>query len=150
MALTIQSSSGTHKNETNPFYWIIRLENQHKTMMNRVLRPFGLDVPSWLVLNLLQAQGESSMSALATQTSANLSTMTKTVYRLQNQGLVATQTSLNDARVTNVHLTDTGSDLLGRCEQKTAPLIERGLYGFNAPQLQQLNQQLERLLANLF
>ncbi len=136
--------------EYNPFYWIIRLESQHKTLMNRALRSIGLDVPSWLVLSILEDQSECSMSDLAAQASANLSTMTKTVYRLQEQGLVSTSTSLNDARVTNVRMTETGQAALRQSEEKTAHLVERGLQGFNLAQLKKLNLQLEKLLANLF
>lgn len=150
MALTTPPLPLKSSQEYNPFYWIIRLESQHKTLMNRSLRGIGLDVPSWLVLGILEARGECSMSDLAAQASANLSTMTKIVYRLQEQGLVNTSTSLNDARVTNVRMTETGREALRQSEETTAHLFERSLQGFNLAQLKKLNLQLEKLLANLF
>src|SRR5690606_4765756 len=120
------------------------------TLMNRSLRNIGLDVSSWLVLSILDAHRECSMSDLAALASANLSTTTKIVYRLQEQGLVLTTTSSNDARVTNVHITEPGLEALRQSEERTAQLVERSLQGFNPAQVRKLNLQLEKLLANLF
>ena len=140
----------TDTQDKNPFYWIIRLESQHKTLMNRSLRKIGLDVSSWLVLNILKDHRECSMSDLAALASANLSTTTKIVYRLQQQGWVLTSTSSNDARVTNVHITGPGLVALRQSEERTAHLVERSMQGFSAAQMRKLNQQLEKLLANLY
>lgn len=72
------------------------------------LKTVALDVPTWRTLMILKEQGAGSMSDIALHAVAKLSTVTKTVCCIKEEGLVETSTSTQDARVPVVSLTPAG------------------------------------------
>lgn len=61
-----------------------------------------MDIPRWRILFILKENGESSISEISIHAIAKLSTITKIVYRMKADGLVETNTSASDGRVTQV------------------------------------------------
>jgi DNA-binding MarR family transcriptional regulator len=117
--------------------------------MEKALKSVALDVPTWRTLMILKEQGPSSMSDIALHAVAKLSTVTKAVYRIQDEGLVRTSTSPQDARVTLVEITDTGLRALERSQLATQHIVSRSFEGMTPGQVKRLNESLRVILDNL-
>lgn len=91
-----------------PFYWISKTNNLYHAALENLLKKEGLDLPQWRVLMMLKDAEARSVSYLAHGTVTKLSTMTRIVYRMEERGLVKTQVSTADSRVTEVVLLEKG------------------------------------------
>ncbi|CAM4340113.1 MarR family winged helix-turn-helix transcriptional regulator [Kerstersia similis] len=135
--------------EDFPFYWVARLNNLYVQRMEKALRRVGADVPTWRVLFILKENGTSSMSEIALHAVAKLSTITKIVYRMKADGLVDTQTSAQDGRVTIVALTERGSQMIAEMRDATTQVFAQGFSGLSSVKIARLNQMLEQMFNNL-
>jgi DNA-binding MarR family transcriptional regulator len=132
-----------------PFYWIARVNTLYTQEIERVLKAVDCDVPTYRVLAILQEQGVSSVSDIAVHAVGKLSTTTKIVYRMKAEGLVSTETSKTDGRVTMVSLTDAGRVALGRVKDATHGLFERSFDGLTPAKIERLNESLRIVFRNL-
>jgi len=135
--------------EEFPFYWLARVYGVYTLEMEKALKPMGLDIPTWRTLMILNERDGSSMSEIALHAIAKLSTVTKTVYRMKEEGLVDTATSELDARVTVVHLTAAGREAIERSRLATRHIFERSFHGLTPLQIRKLNESLHLILDNL-
>ena len=135
--------------EEYPFYWLARVYGVYTLEMEKALKTVGLDVPTWRTLMILKEQGASSMSDIALHAVAKLSTVTKTVYRIKEEGLVETSTSKQDARVTVVSLTAAGQRAIERGQLATQHIVLRSFEGMTPGQVKRLNESLHMILDNL-
>ena len=135
--------------EDFPFYWIARIHAQYQRQMTQALKGVGCDIPTWRVLALLDEKGVSSISDIATHAIAELSTITKVVYRMKADGLVSTQTAPHDGRVTHVRITDAGEAALQRVQDATSGLFKRSFAGLTPSKMASLNDRLKVILDNL-
>jgi DNA-binding MarR family transcriptional regulator len=142
-------SSPDFVKEEFPFYWLARVYGVYTMEMERALKPVGLDVPTWRTLFILNAHGSSSMSEISLHAIAKLSTVTKIVYRMKSEGLVDTQTSEQDARVTVVTLTDAGRQAIERSKLVIRHIFDRSFEGLTPSQIRKLNESLHLILDNL-
>jgi len=138
------------RKEAFPIYWVARLHGVYLQHLEFALRQVGLDVPTWRVLFILKENGTSSLSDVAEQAIAKLSTIAKTVRRMKAEGLVDTATASRDARVTEVSLTAAGREAIAASQRVTRPLFERSFQGMTAEQIQMLNQLLAGVFHNLW
>lgn len=132
-----------------PFYWVARLNSLYSAEMDRFLKPLGLNSSKWRVLMILKEYGQLSMTEISTHTVAKLSTITKTIYRMQDDGLVKTSYSLVDGRVTEVVLTKAGLEKLELAKQATSRLIEKAFNGFTEEEISYTNKCLEKIFKNI-
>lgn len=132
-----------------PFYWLARVHGVYTLQMEQALKPIGLDIPSWRILFILSERGTRSMSDIALHAVAKLSTVTKTVYRMKAEGLVETATSAQDARVTEVSITQPGTQALEKARLATQHIFVRSFEGLTVTQIRRLNESLHLILDNL-
>jgi DNA-binding MarR family transcriptional regulator len=132
-----------------PFYWLARVHGQYTHHMERLLKKVDLDLPRWRVLLILKEQGRSSISDISTHGVAKLSTTTKIVYRMKEDGLVDTATCADDGRVTQVQLTSTGLGAIERMQDVTHALFQRSFAGLTDLQVVRFKQMLETVFQNL-
>jgi MarR family transcriptional regulator, organic hydroperoxide resistance regulator len=135
--------------EEFPFYWLARVYSAYQMEMERALKTADLDVPTWRTLHILNQNGSSSMSEISLHAIAKLSTVAKIVYRMKADGLVETQTSSQDARVTMVTLTEAGREAIARSRLATQHIFARAFDGLTPTQIRKLNQSLHLMLDNL-
>ncbi len=91
-----------------PFYWLTRAYARYIDALTSALAGTGLDASSWRVVMILREHDWASVSDIASEANAKLSTMTKVVKRMQAEGLVASREGIVDRRVTEVSLTEKG------------------------------------------
>ncbi|AEI45527.1 MarR family winged helix-turn-helix transcriptional regulator [Paenibacillus mucilaginosus] len=76
-------------------------------------------------LLLLLLRGELTMSELAVQLGAPLSTLTSLAKRLEKKGLIARRPSPVDQRITLVDLTPEGREMASRAKETMAAYLKR-------------------------
>ncbi|WP_413207813.1 MarR family winged helix-turn-helix transcriptional regulator [Rhodospirillum sp. A1_3_36] len=132
-----------------PFYWITRLHAKYGLELEKKLKVVGLDVSRWRVAMLLRAYGEMSISRIAEEAHGKLPTITKIVYRMQDEGLVLVRQSESDGRISVVSLTARGAEVVDQVNGSTKDLFKRLFKGVSEAQIRRLNETLALLLGNL-
>lgn len=132
-----------------PFYWLIKAYGQYINNLEKTLKTVGLDVPRWRVLMLLEGERARSVSYLATEAITKLSTMTRIVQRMQEDGLVVSQPRESDQRVTEVLLTKNGRKARQLAVKQAEGIYSRSFDGFSMEQITSLNKTLQALIQNL-
>jgi MarR family transcriptional regulator, organic hydroperoxide resistance regulator len=132
-----------------PFYWITRVARRYSHDLEDTLKKIGMDVARWRVLMILNEINPASVSELADHAVIKLSTMTKTVIRMQVDGLVTTSSRKSDARVTEVSLTDAGRTAISSVRRQASRVFLKAFQDFDSKEIEQLNETLKRVFANL-
>lgn len=133
----------------SPFYHTVRMLARYYARMNAVLKPSGIDVQRWRVLSLLAEHQPITVSEIAEECVAHISTMAKTITRMAGEGLVTVRTSSADARSTEVMITPEGLALLERTKEKTKYVFKEALRGLSKTEVQLLNSLSARIFENL-
>ncbi|MDP2610204.1 MULTISPECIES: MarR family winged helix-turn-helix transcriptional regulator [unclassified Oceanobacter] len=142
------ASEDFHK-EDFPFYWIAQVHGRYVLAMEKALKKIKLDIPRWRILFILKEEGTSSISEIAIHAVAKLPTVTKTVYRMKDDGLVDTRQKCDDGRVTEVTITEEGRQAIENIQLVTHDLFRESFKGMSEAQIQRLNKLLETLFHNL-
>lgn len=146
---SIDPLNGQFEMASWPFYWITRVSRRYTHDMEDVLKKIGMDVARWRVLMILNEINPASVSELADHAVIKLSTMTKTVIRMQAEGLVVTAPRQSDARVTEVSLTEAGRNTIGSVRRQASRVFLKAFQDFDAAEIRRLNETLKRVFANL-
>ncbi|MEG5262946.1 MarR family winged helix-turn-helix transcriptional regulator [Pseudomonas sp. JDS28PS106] len=142
------ASEDFHKEEF-PFYWLARVYGRYSMSMEKLLKKIDLDIPRWRVLNILYENNEASISEISEHAIAKLSTITKIVYRMKDDGLVDTRPSEVDGRVTQVSITEKGREAFMTMHEVTDDLFHKSFQGLTEAQVRKLNQVLAKIFDNL-
>lgn len=132
-----------------PYYWIARTEALYARQMEKILKPLGIDMHSRRVLMVLQIHGMNTVSQLAERSTLKLPTLTRILQRLKASGLIATCTSAQDARVTEVTITEQGLQCVHQIHEATRNVFAKSYEGMTDTQLRQLMALLEQITGNL-
>lgn len=98
---------------------------------------------------LLNQFGVSSMSTLADHAVIKLPTMTKTVLRMEAEGLVATSQDPSDRRVTLVSVTAKGAEATASVRLQASRLFHTAFVGVDQEEADSIVQTLRKIYANL-
>lgn len=135
--------------EAFPFYWIVNVYARYTQIMEITLKKAQLDVSRFRVLMVTHQYGKASISQISEYAMAKMPTITKIVGRLRDDGLVTTASSEQDARVTEVVLTDAGRKKVEEAYALTEKVFEKGFKGMSASQVDKMNLSLAKVLDNL-
>jgi DNA-binding MarR family transcriptional regulator len=142
-------ASEDFRKEEFPFYWLAMVHGRYSQAMEKVLKKIGMDIPSFRVLFILKENGQSSISEISVHAIAKLSTITKIVYRMKDDGLVDTGPCSTDGRVTQVSITAKGRESIFKIQGATSELFSKSYKGLTEAQIQKLNKTLEIVFNNL-
>jgi len=101
------------------------------------------------VLAALLTRPNASVSELSEVLISKMSTTTKLVYRLKDEGYVDTHSCPEDARITRVVLTEKGQDMLEKINDLTGIVLEEAFTGLTPLQIEKLLAQLQHIFKNL-
>ncbi|HLY57835.1 MAG TPA: MarR family transcriptional regulator [Stellaceae bacterium] len=135
--------------EKYPFYLLNRAVSRYNVIIGGRLRSIGLDIPTWRVLMILGEQAPRSIGQIAEAAVINLSTMMRIIQRMEQAGLVTSAANAADARVTDVHLGETGTAKLAEARQVTAPVYAGLIAGFSRQEFDRFVATMNKLQANL-
>ncbi len=132
-----------------PFYWISQVNGRYVQVLERRLKPIGLDMPRWRVLMSLYEDGYLSVSEIAEFSVLKLNTTTKIVQRMIADGLVTTRQGVSDGRVTEVTLTAAGEKLRHHALAEAEKILTSSFVNITSEELTTLNTILEKVFLQL-
>jgi DNA-binding MarR family transcriptional regulator len=101
------------------------------------------------VMIALSQEDGLTPGALSSRLGVRPPTVTKTVARLQAQGMVEKRASVSDQRQANIYLTEKGSEAIKAIEKALRKTEKQALKGLDKKEQKQLAKLLARIEANL-
>lgn len=135
--------------ENSPFFQMNRTVGAYGLAMERALKAVGMDIPRWRVLMLAEERGPISVGAIAEDGVLKLSTATRVVQRLRDEGLVALRRSTADARVTEVQTTPAGSEAVTVIRDVASQVYRTAFRDVDGPAIDDLIDVLVRIQGSL-
>ena len=144
-----QGSRPEFELEGHPFFWMTQVIAARDNALAGELKGLGLRVPEWRVLASLCARKRLSMKKLADLSSIDRTTLTRTVDRMLETGLLARLADSEDLRVTRLSLTAAGGKLFARIWPAVDRLNRSAAEGLPKGAVDMLGWTLERMKINL-
>ena len=132
-----------------PFYWVTQVHAQHVQNVDHALKKYGLDNSRRRILMALKTKSHASVSDLSEMIISKLSTTTKIIYRLKDEGLVNTYCCEDDARITRVLLTEKGEQMTQKINDLTQVVLEQSFDGLTPLQVEKMMDSLKHIFRNL-
>src|SRR5882762_6047135 len=102
----------------------------------------------YVIIATLAEQEASSSTQLCKSFSYDAGAMTRMVDRLEAKGLVQRRRCIDDRRLINLELTESGWALFPKMKALTGAVKTRFLQGFSKAEVEQLEAYLQRMLEN--
>jgi DNA-binding MarR family transcriptional regulator len=138
-------SSDSESYKKFPFFWITRINGKYINLIEKSIKQIDLDNTKRKILLTIDALDEPNITEIANFAYAKLTTVTKAIYRMQEQGLVQCYPSTKDERTTMVTLTEQGLSVIDKLHQINAITLSGVIAQFEEQEMQQLNQLLQKL-----
>jgi DNA-binding MarR family transcriptional regulator len=135
--------------EEFPYYWVTQVHAQYVLNVDHALKKYGLDNSRRRILLALNAKPHASVSDLSEMIVSKMSTTTKIVYRLKDEGLVDTYSCEDDARITRVVLTAKGQEMTHKINDLTNIVLEQSFDGLTPLQIEKMIESLRIIFKNL-
>lgn len=135
--------------ENFPYYWISQVHSQYVLNLDHVLKKYGVDNSRRRLLVALEAKPDASVSELSEMIVSKMSTTTKIVYRLKEEGFVDTYSCEHDARITRVHLTEAGQQMTLKINDLMSVVLEQSFDGLTPLQIEKTMDNLKIIFKNL-
>lgn len=135
--------------DNSPYYWITQVHNQYVHNLDQALKKYGLDNSRRRILQALKATPQASISKLSEMIICKMSTTTKIVYRLKDEGLVNTYCCEDDGRITRVVLTDKGEQMAQRINDLSHIVLGQSFEGLTPLQIGKMLENLKLIFRNL-
>ena len=135
--------------ENFPFYWVTQVHAQYVLNVDHALKKYGLDNSRRRILLALKSKPHASVSDLSDMVVSKMSTTTKIVYRLKDEGLVETYSCEDDARITRVLLTEKGVEMTNKINDLTSVVLEQSFEGLTPLQIEKMMESLKHVFKNL-
>ncbi|HEX2546080.1 MAG TPA: MarR family transcriptional regulator [Ramlibacter sp.] len=147
--LSDASNTAPHDLEKALPYLLARAGMRMGQAFSRELKAFELSLGEWRILAALLQKPHQRLAELAEHTSAEPSTLSRTVDGLVTRELLIRERAGDDARALALRLSAPGEDLARRIVP-LAQLYERvALSGISAAQVETLKDMLRRIYANM-
>lgn len=131
-------------------FLIAQVCKAHRNTANALLQErLDLYAGQEMFLNFLAHHDGASQSELAQSLCVEAPTITRMVQRLGQAGLVERTTDPEDARVTRLHVTSKGQDVLGQMDEVWQEIEAKTMADFNTDECATLRQLLTRVRDNL-
>ena len=132
-----------------PLYNLNRSAATYTTRMSEALKSIDIDQPRWRILMLLGDQNPSTVSELARRSVTKLSTITRIVIRMEENGYVTRSVCEKDNRVTQVNMTNEGDRILNLLHDIASNIYECAFAGIGNKEIDQFLNTLKKIRANL-
>ena len=135
--------------DTHIFFLFGQIFGFRNRVLNRELKPFGLDYQRWRVLAVLSLNSGCSMQTLADLTAVDRTTLNHTLRLMTGEGLVDRRPRPEDRRSVAISLTPKGQALLERILPLVLAQNARSTQGFSTQDVTDLIARLNRMVDNL-
>lgn len=135
--------------ENSLYHWITQVHAQYVHNVDHALKKYGLDNSRRRILLALKSKNKASVSDLSEMLISKMSTTTKVIYRLRDEGLVNTYCCEDDARITRVLLTDKGQQMIQKINDLSLIVLEQSFDGLTPLQIEKMLGNLKHIFKNL-
>jgi len=137
------------KLERHIFYLFGQIYGRRDQQLAKSLRPFRLSVPQWRVLAALVDLKAATINRLADLTVVDRTTLSRTLDRMERQGLVARKRVEADKRSYEMRLTAGGRAMLRRIWPVMSYHNARAIAGLSQSELERLKAIIRKMIANV-
>ncbi|WP_111858662.1 MarR family winged helix-turn-helix transcriptional regulator [Acinetobacter sp. CFCC 10889] len=128
-----------------PFFWVSQVNGKYIQLIEKSIKKLGIDNTRRKIILSTHALGQASITEVANLSTLKLTTATKAVYRLVEDGIVEVFSSEQDERISMVKLTDKGLSLVEKINQISQVTLSGILNAFDDDELKQFNAQLKKM-----
>lgn len=129
------------------------LVTQAQRLMHRGLgerlQQHGVSVAQWTVLVMLWEVDGLTQRELSERVAVDTATLSRTLDRMERDGLAVRKRSAADRRQVHIHLTGRGAGLWRELVPEAETMLERALEGFSANEEEALRGLLKKLITNV-
>ena len=131
--------------ENFPFFWISQVNGKYTQLIDKSLKKLGLDNTKRKIILSTNALGEANITEISNLATIKLTTATKAIYRLVEEGVVEVFSSPHDERISMVKLTEKGYGLVEKINEINRVTLAGILNSFDEKELDHLNGQLKKI-----
>ena len=131
------------------YYNINHASNQYGRRMEAAFALLDIDQTAWRVLSLLSNDEDSRFSDIAKRGMVKVSTLSRQIDRMVEDGLVLRAVGADDRRTVRVSLTERGRKELERARQASTAIFDEATAGIAAEDLATAIDVLQRMRGNL-
>ncbi|MDR0481324.1 MAG: MarR family transcriptional regulator [Gallionellaceae bacterium] len=117
--------------------------------MDEALAQFDLTTPQYVALVMIANGTATRPGDISKKIQHDPGAMTRLIDKLEQHGLVRRVSDPNDRRALNLELTAHGKALYPKVIKVTMDVMNRSLSGFTQAEAQQLEDMLQRMIANV-
>ena len=128
-----------------PFFWVSQVNGKYSQLIEKSIKKLGIDNTKRKIILSTNALGQASITDIANLSTTKLTTATKAVYRLVEDGIVEVFSSESDERISMVKLTHKGQELVEKINQISIVTLSGILNSFDEDELKDLNLKLKKL-----
>lgn len=128
------------------FFLLHHLVRQRETALGRVLAGVGLSLLQWQVMSTLHRLGRATMGDVAAFCATDRTTLTRTVDKMVDAGLIQRERDRADRRQVHLDLTDPGRELFLRGLDAVEPFNRRVGRLINPEELPVMEGMIRRVL----
>ncbi len=146
-----EGASGPHEPLTagHLFFLLHHLVRQRENALGRELAPSGLTLGQWQVLATLSRLDRATMGEVAAFCATDRTTLTRTVDRMVDEGLVRRDRDLVDRRQIHLNLTEMGWEAYGAALVKVTGFNDRVTGALKPEEVEQLQPMIRRILVQV-
>jgi DNA-binding MarR family transcriptional regulator len=130
-------------------YLINRVRTEFIDAIDRELAPLDVTAAQYIIMGHLAHNLADSASQLCKGISYDPGAMTRMIDRLEAKGFIRRVRSSEDRRAVNLELTDEGKAVFPKLRVSVVGVLNRFLRGFTKSEARQLENLLQRILANI-
>jgi DNA-binding MarR family transcriptional regulator len=130
-------------------YLINRVRTEFIEAIDRELAPLDVTAAQYIIMGHLAHNLADSASQLCKGISYDPGAMTRMIDRLEAKGFIRRVRSSEDRRAVNLELTDEGKAVFPKLRVSVVGVLNRFLRGFTKSEARQLENLLQRILANI-
>jgi MarR family transcriptional regulator, organic hydroperoxide resistance regulator len=131
------------------FYLFGQIYGRRDQQLAKSLRPFRLSVPQWRVMAALVDLGTCTINRLSDLTVVDRTTLSRTLDRMERNGLVARKRVEADKRSYEIRLTAAGRAMFRRIWPVMSYHNARAIAGLSPREMAQLRAIIEKMIANV-
>lgn len=130
-------------------YQLYRVTNRLNVRLQGRLKSIGINLSQWRVLSVLRSFGTLSISGIVEHTLMEQPTVSRVVVQLEQDAMVARQTSAGDSRMTDITLTAKGAEAFDSIRESAFRHEKMALDGLDPARLDALRETLRQIERNI-
>ncbi|MCC3861557.1 MarR family winged helix-turn-helix transcriptional regulator [Pseudemcibacter aquimaris] len=132
-----------------PLYNLNRTSATYTQQTTERLKDLDMDQPSWRILMLLGDKNPSTVGELSRRSVTKISTITRILIRMENDGLIIRKPFPDDNRVIEVFITEKGTGMLSDLRALASDVYKKAFIGIEEDDIIKFTNILMQVRQNL-